>query len=241
MPHISGDHQNPFRNISGNQAPGPAPVHPTSHSQARSLSPTLFELGSRAFVEYRTGEALGPKTPTGKVDMDPAQAAACHLFKNNLRAMDPSGRLRTQGEFTQAFARRGNSIHAMGPMHYARGTSLTRPGGIPGATFFIHSPASPASGSADNFPSNADFLIAYKRSQGNTNEMEGQMMYHHGEDKFYGYQGKVNPETRLPEFRELENPFDMGPSRPILRAVQTLPDENSWGHHFINWPPSPPR
>lgn len=210
MPHISGDHQNPFR---------------TQQASPQPRSPTLFELGSaetgnRAIVEFRTNTVLGPIKPTGKVDMDPAQAAASHLFRNNLRAMDPSGRLRTQGEFTQAFARRGNSIHALGPMHFARGTSLARPAGIPGATFFIHSPSS---------------------SHGNTNGMEGQMMYHHGEDKFYGYQGKVNPETRLPEFQELENPFDMGPSRPVLRAAQTLPDENSWGHHFINWPPSPTR
>lgn len=238
-------------NAQPSHPPGARPG-PDGHGRSPTLEPTFadpvrpghgrpphdadfFALDSRALLEQHTGKVLGPRSPAGKVEMTRGQAAAAQMFKANLDASDPSCILRTQGEFTQAFGCREENMYALGPMHYGPANALSKPVGRDGATCFIHSRPS-ASGASADFPTGQDYLIAHKRSHGNTNGLEGHMLYHHAADKFYGYQGKVNPKTQLPEFHELENPFDMGPSQRGRESLRSLPDQESWGQHLINWP-----
>lgn len=198
---------------------------------------TYKELATRTFVELRTGARLGPKLPAGVREMDRAQSAAAQMFKANLNAADPHGSLRQRGEFIQAYSVRGEYMQAASPMKYGPVTSLEKMPVVDGATHVIHT--RPAAGDTLDFPTSLDFLMAHKRSQGSTNTVSSHMLYDQRADKFYGYEGKVHPETRKPEFHELVVPFDMGPPLQGRQSIRSLPDAATWGHHFIHWDAGP--
>lgn len=195
------------------------------------------ELATRTFVELRTGAKLGPKLPAGVREMDRAQSAAAQMFKANLNASDPNGTLRLRGEFIQAYSVRGEYMQAASPMKYGPVASLEKMPVVDGATHVIHT--RPAAGDTIDFPTSLDFLMAHKRSQGGAHTVSSHMLYDQRADRFYGYEGKVNPQTRQPEFHELVVPFDMGPPLQGRQSLRSLPDASTWGHHFINWDARP--
>ena len=65
-------------------------------------------------------------------------------------------------------------------------------------------------------------------------------MYDAGKDKFFAYDGKLHAETGGAVYHELVNPFDMGPKVSGAESVKSLPDPETYGQHFINWPESRP-
>lgn len=202
---------------------------------AEPTSPTRFELGSRAFAEVRLGRPLGPRTPSGKLAMDRGQAAASEMFRANLNALDPAGTLRNRGGFIQAFQCRDELMHALGPMQYGPVMALRPVPGVDGAHYVIHTRPPTAAGARD-FPTNLDFLMACNRSRGNSNSVLCHLFYDHRAGHFYAYQGQLHPETGKPEFKQLENPYDMGPTLPGRQNLRSLPDPETWGQHLINWP-----
>lgn len=208
------------------------------HPQFRPGSPTHQGLLTRARMGQGLGEHIGPTEAMGALEMTREQAAAAHLFKQNLEAVDPARTLRAQGEFGQAYRTIGENVVANTPLHYEQGGQVTVPprSHLPGTNYIIHShpPTHPG------FPTDSDYYSAYIQSQGNRNSVKGEMVYDVAKDKFYGYQGRLHPETNAPAYHELVNPFDTGPMPPVAESIKPLPDPGTYGYHFINWPATRP-
>jgi hypothetical protein len=171
-----------------------------------------------------------PRTPAGIKEMTPDQAAASQLFRQNLNAVDPTGVLRRRGGFGQAYSRFGNHMVANSPMRHEPGGSVNVPPRYhaPGTTQIIHSNPGPGGP-----PSAADYFSAYVQSLGGHHGVQVEMLYHHGEDKFYGYDGKADPATGQPSFHELVNPYDMGAPRTGAESLRKLPDPGAYRRHPI--------
>ena len=204
----------------------------------RPGSPTHQYLHAQALMGRNLGEHMGPTEAAGMLEMTREQAAATHLFKQNLDAIDPSRTLRNQGEFGQAYTPLGDAVVANSPLHFEQGGQVTVPPRAhqPGTGYIIHShpPGHPG------FPTDADYYSAYIQSEGNRNEVKSEIMYDAGKDKFFAYQGRLHPETGGAAYHELVNPFDMGPKVSEAESVKMLPDPETYGQHFINWPESRP-
>jgi hypothetical protein len=157
----------------------------------RPYSPTHRHLLGQARSGQALGEHMGPTEAMGTLEMDREQAAAAHLFKQNLEAVDPSRNLRTQGEFGQAYRATEGHIVANTPIHFEQGGQVTVPprAHLPGTTYIIHShpPTHPG------FPTDADYYSAYIQSQGNRNGVKGEMVYDVAKDKFYGFPDPAMP------------------------------------------------
>ena len=204
----------------------------------RPGSPTHRGLHVNARMGREIGEHIGPTEALGTLEMDREQAAVAHLFKQNLEAVDPGRTLRAQGEFGQAYRSMGEHVVANTPIHFEQGGQVTVPprAHLPGTAYIVHShpPTHPG------FPTDGDYYSAYIQSEGGRNGVKGEMVYDVARDKFYGYQGRINPETNAPAYHELVNPFDTGPIRPVAETSMPFPDPGTYGHHFINWPETRP-
>jgi hypothetical protein len=217
-------------------SPQPAPVAPTHPPWLRPDSPTLRALQTNRDLEDILQLTLGSNVPAGVKEMTREQAAAATMFKNNMDALDPTGLLRSMGEFGQSYRPEGNGLVANAPIHYMVGGAMFQPPASyhPGTTQMIHShPDMP--GYKNDYPSDADYLHAYFATQGNRGALQGEMFYHPGSDKFFAYEPKVDS-TGYPRFHELVNPYDMGRASGGFEAHRPLPDPDTYGHHFINWP-----
>lgn len=251
MPPIGGP-SGPSRNHPAPQPPsiltsGLGHANPPLHTvpdgrqmdpRFRPDSPTHRNLLARARMGREFGEHMGPTESMGMIEMTREQAAATHLFKQNLEAVDPARTLRNQGEFGQAYRAMGDHMVANTPLHFEQGGQVTVPprAHLPGTTFIIHShpPTHPG------FPTDGDYYSAYIQSMGGRNGVQGEMVYDVAKDKFYGYQGRLHPETNAPAYHELFNPFDTGPLRPVTESAKPLPDPSTYGLGYIRWPESRP-
>ncbi|MDB5104469.1 MAG: hypothetical protein JWP91_2158 [Fibrobacteres bacterium] len=217
------------------------PLQSQPDSWFRPQSPTYTALKLDSEIERDFGFTLAHPFPSGTKEMDLEQAAATEMFRNNMNAFDPTGILRSNGEFGQTFRAEGGGVTANNPIHFMFGGSMFMPPGSYTAetSQAIHShPDNPAH--KNDYPSNADYFAAYVSSQGNTGRLKGEMFYHPGSDKFFGYEPRLNPATGMPEFHEYVNPFDMGKPPGNFEYNRPLPDPGSYGHHFINWPEENP-
>ncbi len=223
--------------------PGNPPLHTVPPGgqmdpRYRPGSPTHRYLLAQARTGQELGEHMGPTEAMGVREMTREEAAATHLFKQNLDAVDPARTLRNQGEFGQAYRPGDQGMLANTPLHFEPGGQVTVPprAHSPETTHIIHShpPSHPG------FPTDADYYSAYIQSQGNRNGVKGEIMYDAAKDKFFAYQGKLHAETGGAAYHELVNPFDMGPKALGPQASKALPDPDSYGQHFINWPESRP-
>ena len=221
---------------SGHPTAPPTPA-PAEENWFRPNSPTYLSLKNEADFEKILGFTFGSSIPAGVKEMTREQAAATTLFKNNLEAFDPTGILRGIGEFGQAFRRDGDAMAANNDIHYMVGGAMFMPPGsyVPETSQVIHSHLLEPS-HINNYPSDADYYAAYVGTKGNTGNLKGETMYHPQSGKFYYYEPKLDPATGHPVFHELVNPFDMGPPAGGFEARRTLPDEQTYGNHFINWP-----
>lgn len=231
------------RPLSRHSTHSPAPeLHHTSPLPPRPDSPTYLELNARSQWEQVIQNTVGPVQPAGHREMDPGQAAAATMFRNNLNSLDPSGRHREAGEFSQAYGGRDGRMVATTPMVYSRGQAVSLPHPLPpGTEYVVHSHNRPPPHADNNFPSGEDYRSAYLSSAGNSNGVKGEMLYIPHEDRFLYYQGRLNPRTRAPEFHELVNPFRMrspSPREGSLERARPLPDPATYGQHFIHWPDS---
>lgn len=106
-------------------APPPSPGKP---DVSRPDSPTFRVLWENVRQGGKSGNTMAPTRAAGVKSANPEQAAAMELFRNNLEARDPTGKLRVDGEFLQTYGVEEGHVVAHCDMKYSRGESSSRSG-----------------------------------------------------------------------------------------------------------------
>jgi hypothetical protein len=230
-----------YQNMDGYMHPrAPTPHPPTPQPQPdqwlRPDSPTYHALKGNSELEKSAGFTWGTSVPAGRMEMTPEQAAATTLFKHNIDSYDPTGLLRSMGEFGQSFRPEAGGVSANADIHYMVGGAMFLPPASfrPETSQMMHShPQDPAH--VNNYPSDADYYHAYFATKGNTGNLKGETIYHPGSGKFYWYEPKLEPGAGYPKFYELVNPYEEGPRSGSLESHRPLPDTSTYGEHLIDW------
>jgi hypothetical protein len=137
--------------------------------------------------------------PAAGYAMPPPTAEAARQFREAVRATDPTGHLRAQGEFAQSFRLEGGRVVPNGPIAYESGSAIDCPSTPPGSFTTIHSHPYAAPPLRNDFPSPDDYIAA-RQAMKQTGEPH-QLLYHPASDRFFAYTGSVPPiffEARFP-------------------------------------------
>lgn len=190
----------------------------------RPDSPTYQKLRTHRDIEQSGGPYYLPEEPAGLRAMNPEQAACAEMFRNNIKASDPTGVLGNNGEFTQTFRREGDKVVANGPLRYFPGNRSFIPDeDLAGASQFFHSHPRAPHHPDRSFPSYQDYLTHYILAQDPSNTVKSGMIYHPHTDTFQEFKGKIDPETNLPKYKEAVNLYPMDPPQGGIESERRLP------------------
>lgn len=185
-------------------SPGWIPPEPP-----RPDSPTYVKLRGNVRKEA-LGVLAVPVHPSRTRRATVEEWGAVQTFKANMDKADPTGKMRTEGEFFQTFTSKPKELDyvANHPILYQKGNGISAPpenAFPPGTDQIVHSHPASRFSRDGNFPSGQDYLTTYLLNDGNAGKMGG-IMYHAGEDRAYAFNGKLNPETKAPEFHHITQP-----------------------------------
>lgn len=197
----------------------------------RPDSPTFNRLLDLA-KEERKGKLVVPIVPAQVRRATVEEWGAVNTFAANMHEADSNGLMRRAGEFFQTFTSKPKELDyvANHEIHYKPGDKVDpMPASVfpPGTSEMVHSHP-PARGRTGNaFPSAQDYLGTYLINNGNERGI-GSILFDVQSGHYFAFEGKVNPNTNLPEFTRITQPSHQ--------------DNNEWmikhGHMV---PPTPPR
>ena len=189
MPIQPNHHANPrYQPI----APIPQPPRPESPATAYLRAMCRDPHGAMASGAF-------PREPAGSFEMPPATAEAARQFRSSVLAVDPTGFLRHNGEFSQSFRLQGGQVLPNGPLAHEMGNSVEGGPMVPGTFTNIHSHNFAPGDLRNDFPSPNDQLSA--RGCAKMFGQAHELMYHPISDRFFAYSGSVPPvffEARFP-------------------------------------------